>query len=481
MNRVKAAIDWINDRTGLDKLAEIAKHRTPPHTGWLYVFGSAVLISFAIQVVTGLALATMYVPSSSQAYESLNFITEKAAFGAVLRGAHYWGASSMILFLGIHMIRVFLTGSYKFPREMSWVSGSFLLLLTVAMGFTGQLLRWDQNAVWSIVVGAEQAGRVPYIGRWLAQLLLAGETLSSVTLSRFFVVHVSVLPGLIMATVGFHLYLVLRNGISEPLAQSRPIEIPGYRAAYQELLTRSGVPFWPNAAWRDAVFGMAVALGVVFLAWWLGAPTLDRPPDPTIVEAQPRPDWYLLWYFAVLALLPHGAESYVIVLGPLLVGLVFLLLPFLFPAGTRDPRRRPWAVAAVAVIVISVGVLWRAGLTAHWSPDFNAKPLPANVVGVSSGPVFLGAKLFAQKGCIYCHSISGDGGRRGPDLTTVGDRLTEPQMIIRVSNGGYNMPGYAAILSSEELKRIVSFLQSREAPTSASQPAVSAGSKPPDG
>lgn len=462
MRILDAALDWINDRTGLiDLLKPMATHPVPPDTGWFYVFGSAILVSFGIQMVTGVVLATMFVPSSSSAYQSLDFITNSATLGSVIRGMHFWGASSMILFIGAHMIRVFLTGSFKFPREMNWVSGVVLLLLTVGMGFTGQLLRWDQNAVWSVIVGAEQAGRVPLLGHWLARLLLAGGTLSSVTLSRFFVLHVFVLPGLIFVTVGLHLYLVLRHGISEPPVPGRRVAVDDYRSFYERLLERSGVPFWPSAAWRDALFGLAVLLGVLFLAWWFGPPTLGRIPDPTIIQAQPRPDWYLLWYFAVLALLPHGAENYMIVFGPPLAGLVLLLLPFLFPTGERSPRRRPWAVAAVLTIVLSVAVLWRAGVEAPWSPDFEAQPLSTEVIGASSGPVFEGAALFAKRGCVYCHSISGDGGRRGPNLTTVGSRLTKRQMIIRILNGGYNMPGYSSILESGELEELVRFLQTR--------------------
>ncbi len=197
------------------------------------------------------------------------------------------------------------------------------------------------------------------------------------------------------------------------------------------------------------------------LGWLAGPPALGNPPDPTIIQAQPRPDWYLLWYFAVLALLPHGAETYVIVYGPLLAALILLSVPFLFPAGERSPRRRPWAVAIVLGIVVAVGVLWRAGVTANWSPDFGAGPLSAEVVGAASGPVAEGGRLFAERGCIYCHSIAGHGGHRGPDLTTVANRLTEQQMIIRVVNGGYNMPGYGSILNSTELSQVVSFLQSR--------------------
>jgi len=462
MRIVRTVLDWINDRTGLvDRLSALAGHPVPLNTGWMYVFGSAVLVAFVVQVVTGIVLATMYVPSSSEAYQSLEFITNNATLGSLIRGMHYWGASAMILLLGFHMIRVFLTASYKYPREVSWISGVLLLLLTVGMGFTGQTLRWDQNAVWTIIVGAEQAGRAPFMGKWLAHLVMAGGTLSSITLSRFFALHVFVLSGGLMAVLGLHLFLVIRNGISEPPVSGKPVDPSSYRTDYERLLKEKGVPFWPDAAWRDVVFGSLVLVIVVLLAWTLGPPTLGNPPDPSIIQAEPRPDWYLLWYFAVLALLPHGAENYVIIYGPLLAGLGLLSLPLLFPAGERSPRRRPWAVAGVLLILLFIGALWRAGVKANWSPDFQARTLPAEVVGASSGPVFEGAGLFTERGCIFCHSISGHGGHRGPDLTTVGNRLTEQQMIIRVTNGGYNMPGYGSILTSAELSRIVSFLQSR--------------------
>ncbi len=462
MNLLKTLWRWFDDRTGTSEAVRpLLDHPVPPGAKWWYVFGSATLVAFLVQIATGVALSGMYVASAGNAYQSLQYITHQATLGRLIRGMHFWGASAMVLFLGIHLIRTYLTAAYKYPREMSWITGVGLLAFTLAMGFTGQLLRWDQNAVWSVVVGAEQAGRTPVVGDWLARFLIGGDVVGGATLSRFFAMHVFVFPALIFATLGLHLYMVIRNGISEPPKAGRPVDPGTYRAWYRNMLHREGVPFWPDAAWRDIAFGLAVVVGIVVLAYVLGPPELGKPPNPADINAQPRPDWYLIWYFAVLALLPHGSENYVIILGPLLVGVVLLLLPFLFNKGERAPLRRPWAMGIVLMTVMMIGVLWIAGERANWSPNFNAEPLPAAVIGASEGPVARGGALFNDKACIYCHRVGGYGGRRGPDLSTVADRLSADQMRIRVLNGGYNMPAFAGTLSKEEVADLVAFLETR--------------------
>jgi len=465
MSALRTTAEWLDDRTGIVGLVKpMATHLVPREAKWWYVFGSATLFSLIVQVVTGMTLATMYVPSSGAAYTSLQYITTQAPFGNLVRGMHYWGASAMILFVGIHMIRVFLMAAYKFPREMSWLSGVGLLFLTVGMGFTGQLLRWDQNAVWSTVVGADQAARLPILGKWLVRVILGGGNIGSLTLSHFFVLHVFVIPLLLVGLLGLHLHLVLRNGISEPPVEGRPVDPRTYRSWYHSMLERDGHSFWPHAAWRDVVFGAAVMVGIVVVAALLGPPALDNPPNPAIIKAVPRPDWYLLWYFAVLALLPHQAESYVIILAPLFGVLILLAVPFISNKGERSLRRRPWAALIVIFIVVCIGALWRAGVHANWSPRFDARPLPAAIIGATSGPVYEGGMVFNTKGCLFCHTISGHGGKRGPNLTTVGDRLTRENLIIRIMNGGYNMPGYSNNITPEHLNSLATFLQSRKAP-----------------
>jgi len=364
--------------------------------------------------------------------------------------------------VGLHMAQVFLFGAYKFPRELNWATGVLLLGFTLVMGFTGQLLRWDQNAVWSVVVGAEQAARVPLIGQWLAHFILGGDTVGGATLTRFFAIHVFIMPAFIFAFVGLHLWLVLRHGVSEPPKPGKLVDPKTYRAEYQQMLEKTGKPFWPDAAWRDTIFCTGLIVFVVALAFFSGAPPLDKPPDPSVVAASPRPDWYLLWYFGVLALLPHGTEKYFMVFGPLLAGIILIALPFVSNRGERSPRRRPWAVVAVIMTVLMIVTLWVAGAKSPWSPNFNAPPLSASVVGATNGPVMLGAELFHDKGCLNCHLIGKDGGRRGPDLTDVADRLSKNEMILKIANGAVNMPAYAGNLTPSKMDALVAFLQTRK-------------------
>lgn len=462
---------WLDDLTGVSAtLGPVMTHLVPraKKTRWFYVLGSATLIVFFVQVFTGIALSGAYVAGSGQAYESLRFITLNP-LGHILRGIHDIGASAMIILIGLHAIRVYLMGSYKYPRQMNWLTGAGLLLFTILMAFTGQLLRWDQNGFWTAVVAAEQAGKAPIIGHWLAHFILAGGTAGGATLSRFFAAHVFFIPACIFLFLGLHLYLVLQNGISEPPKAGEPVDPRTYRGGYHRLLERQGIPFWPDAAWRDLFFGMLVVITIVVLAIVIGPAKLGKPPDPTIIQASPRPDWYFLWYFALLTLIPKWTERWLIVLGPLVFGLFLILLPLLAPRGERSPLRRPWSILVVASIVAMIGYYTHMGFLAPWAPRLNAQPLPAHVVGATSGPVAAGAKLFHDKGCEYCHTISGYGGIRGPDLTYVGDLLTRDQIETRIFSGAANMPSYSRILTPEELHDLLAFLVSRRRQTIAPQ------------
>lgn len=466
MGVIKKSWRWFESRTGVARLiGPVARHRVPKtgKMGWFFVFGSATLVAFLIQVLTGISLATTYVNSTSDAYPSLQYITNEAPLGNLVRGMHNYGATAMTVLVGIHMARVFLMGSFKFPREVNWLSGVILLVLTLAMGFTGQLLRWDQNAIWSVVVGAEQAGRTPFIGDWLGHAILAGDTISGETLSRFFSLHVFLFPGLIFIVVGFHLYLVLRNGISTVPESGQTVDPKTYHKWYRALLKRNGEPFWPDAAYRDIIFGVLVIIVIFGLALFLGPPHLEKPPDPTIIKADPKPDWYFLWYFSILAMIPASSESVIIISLPFLIGLVLILLPFIANKGERSPLRRPWAIAIVLVVTVSIMVLIVVGEEEPWVPKFDTPKLPDSVAGANiSTSIQSGIALFNQKGCLYCHKIDGYGGIRGPDLSEVRSHLTTDQIKVRILTGALNMPAYGTNLSTQELNDLLAFLETRQ-------------------
>jgi ubiquinol-cytochrome c reductase cytochrome b subunit len=456
---------WLDDRTGIsDAVMPLLKHPAPPTRLWTYVFGSATLFVFVLQVITGVALSLLYEPSSNNAYQSLEFITNQAKFGNVLRGIHYYGASAMIILIGLHMMRTYITASYKFPREMNWISGVLLLLFTIFMGFTGQLLRWDSNGVWSSVVAAQQLGRVPFVGKYLARLLLGGNTIGGQSLSRFYSYHVFIAPAAIFILIGFHLYLVFRNGISEPPKAGRLIDPKTYRAWYEKYLQEKSVPFWPNAAWRDVIFSSLIVICIIVFSVIMGAPALTSAPDPSVVHTSPTPDWYMVPFFALFALMPHKIESIAMMLGPLLTILLLLAIPFISNKGERSPMKRPWAMFGVICVFIFVISLLIVGLKAPWSPRFDAKPLPVIAIKQTNpdSTIIQGVHLFYNKGCEYCHKINNYGGLAGPDLTAVGKRLSQQELTIRIVNGSTNMPSYGGLLSKDELNKLVAFLSTQK-------------------
>lgn len=205
---------WLDDRTGWRGGWTAVFLRKIPKVNWLYTLGSATLFAAVIQIVTGILLTLYYVPEPNQAHASVAYITDDLPFGWLIRGLHHWGASAMVLLAVLHMLRVIIYGAYKYPREVTWITGIALLLITFGFGFTGYLLPWDQRAYWATVVGTRIAEVVPVVGGSIRDILLGGQEISGLTLSRFFGFHVWVLPSLLLLLLGVHMYLVVRNGIT---------------------------------------------------------------------------------------------------------------------------------------------------------------------------------------------------------------------------------------------------------------------------
>ncbi len=209
-----SVMDWLDERVGWRGIWEMIFLRKIPKVNWLYTLGSATLFVAVNQIVTGILLTIYYVPTPDHAYDSVQYITSQLPAGWLIRGLHHWGASAMVVLAVIHMIRVILYGSYKFPREMTWFTGVGLLLVVLGFGFTGYLLPWDQKAYWATTVGTRIAQVTPIIGDSILRLLRGGDDLSAVTLARFYGGHVWFLPVALMGLLGLHLYLVIRIGIS---------------------------------------------------------------------------------------------------------------------------------------------------------------------------------------------------------------------------------------------------------------------------
>ena len=206
--------DWFDERFGWRKVWAAIFLRKIPHVNWGYTLGSATLFVAGLQIVTGILLTLYYVPTPDHAYDSVVYITTQVTAGWFIRGLHHWGASAMIILVVLHMLRTFFYGAYKFPREVTWLSGVLLLLVAIGFGFTGYLLPWDQKAFWATTVGTEIAGVAPGIGPWIIRVARGGDELSAVTLARFFGAHVWVLPAALLTLLVIHMYLVIRIGIT---------------------------------------------------------------------------------------------------------------------------------------------------------------------------------------------------------------------------------------------------------------------------
>jgi quinol-cytochrome oxidoreductase complex cytochrome b subunit len=205
---------WLDERLGLKTIYDTVLDRKVPKVNWWFTLGSASLFLFLLQGITGIMLTVYYIPSPDHAYDSIQYIMTGVSYGWLIRGIHHWGSSLMVITVFCHMLRTYFFGAYKYPREFTWVTGVFLLLLTLGMGFTGYLLPWNQRAYWATTVATSIAGTVPFLGNFINQVLRGGMDLSAVTLARFFSVHIWWFPAMIGALIGVHMYMVIRLGIS---------------------------------------------------------------------------------------------------------------------------------------------------------------------------------------------------------------------------------------------------------------------------
>jgi ubiquinol-cytochrome c reductase cytochrome b subunit len=456
--------DWFDRRLQLAApIREVSEHPVPRNTAsWWYVFGSAALVVFILQLVTGILLALIYVPSGGEAWSSLQALNHDVTLGWFIRALHGWGSNFMVAIVLIHMVQVFLFGAYKFPRELTWIVGVFLLLMTLGMAFSGQVLRFDQDAYWGLGIGASIASRVPIAGPAIVKLMLGGPIIAGATLSRFFTLHVFVIPGMLIGFVCIHLLMVLKLGINEWPMPGRLVKKATYTAEYHELTKNDGAPFVPYAIWKDMFFAAFILLAVAACALYFGPFGPTGRPDPTIIQTVPKPDYFFLWLYALLSLLPPSLETPALLIGPVIAIAALLLLPFLSGEGEKSWRRRPIAVLTILLIAISLGTLTHLSGFTPWSPHMNAwsgDPVPERFLHGTTALQRQGALVFQVKQCRNCHSLGELGGQRGPALDSVAVRLTQDQLIRQVIQGGGNMPAYGKNLSPSQTTALVAFLE----------------------
>jgi ubiquinol-cytochrome c reductase cytochrome b subunit len=464
MRVIESIGKWLDARLQLGgAIRETVEHPVPRETAsWFYVFGSAAFVVFIFQVVTGIMLALIYVPSAGEAWGSLQALNHNVALGWYIRALHGWGSNFMVAIVLIHMVQVFLFGAYKYPRELTWIVGVFLLIVTLGMAFTGQVLRFDQDAYWGLGIGASIASRVPLMGPAIVHLMLGGPIIAGATLSRFFALHVFVIPGLLIAFVAVHLLMVLKLGINEWPMPGRLVRKATYIKDYHELTKKDGLPFVPGAVWKDLFFSAFILLSIAACAYYYGPFGPSGPPDPTIIQTVPRPDFFFLWLYAVLSFLPPSMETPALLIGPVIVILGLLLLPFLSGEGEKSWRRRPTAVLTILLVAVSLAAFTRLAEHTPWSPVMNAwssDPIPAVFLHNRSALERQGAVVFQLKQCHNCHSLGDEGGKRGPALDAVALRLTQDRLIRQVIQGGGNMPAYGKNLSPAETTALVAFLK----------------------
>jgi ubiquinol-cytochrome c reductase cytochrome b subunit len=472
---------WFEERLQVKASLEATMaHPVPRRTAsWAYVFGSAAMTILGLQVVTGILLAILYVPSAGEAWSGLQAINHQVAAGWFIRALHGWGSNFMLAIVVIHMIQVFLFGAYKFPRELTWIIGVFLLLMTLGMAFTGQILRFDQDAYWGLGIGASILSRIPLVGTALVKLLLGGPIIAGATLTRFFALHVFVIPGLLLAFAAVHVLLVLKLGINEWPMPGRIVRRSTYLKEYEELTKRDGIPFVPAGAAKDILFSAAILLAIAACAFFFGPFGPGGPPDPTIIQTAPRPDPPFLWLFALLSYLPPSAETPILLIGPAIgLGILFAL-PFISGEGEKSWKRRPIAVLTIVFLVGAFGALTQLGLHTPWSPQMDAwssQPVPDRMLAHRTPLERQGALVFKAKQCHNCHSLGETGGKRGPALDEVAVRLTRDQLIRQVIQGGGNMPAYGKNLSPAETTALVAFMETLHPPGQA--PARDASQSP---
>ncbi len=422
MNKVA---DWLDERTGYRALMSHAlDEEIRGGARWAYVFGSGLLAIFTVQAITGLMLMATYTPAINDAWSSVFYVQHRVASGWFIRGLHHYGAQAMVIVLGMHLLQVALYGAYRKPREVTWWFGLGLLGVVQGLALTGYLLPWDQKGYWATKVATNIAGTLPVIGPAVQTLIVGGAEYGQATLTRFYVLHVGVLPATLVMLVSLHVALFRKHGATPPAgADLSKVE-----------------RFYPGQLLRDVVFAVLVIGVIAILTEATHGAHLDAPADPS-VDYPPRPEWYFLFLFQLLKYIPGELELVGTVVLPGLAGAFLFALPLLDRGESSRVRHRlkflvPILLGGIGIVALTSQSLaddaadkeYQAAVAdsqhrAERAITLAKQGIPPGgpLVMLNNDPLTYGADLYAQQ-CTSCHVLDGVGDREAPEHTAFGSR-----------------------------------------------------------
>lgn len=466
---------WLNRRTGLDDLLrEGLDEPIPGGARFAYVFGSALLFIFISQVITGIWLALYYVPSSDHAHTTVAYITKAVTAGSFLRSIHAYGSSAMVILLLLHITQTFLYGAYKGRRELLWLSGCVLFVLVLCMAFTGYLLPWDQKAYFATAVGTNIAGEIPVVGSWAKELMRGGADMGTLTVSRFFVAHILVVPAMIFAFIAMHVFLFRKAGAAGPISED-PVSP-----------TQPTDPFYPRQVVIDAIFALIIIAVLACLAHF-DPFTLGPQANPADTRYLPRPEWYYIPIFQWLKYWPGSLSFIGVVVVPGIIAFLFASLPFIDRRMERRPWKRPVAVGCYVFVFLALfGLGYQSYRGDHNDPgyaaqlaaqerdteEFMKQPFQPETSGASvagsaaaaADPlVAKGKGIYEAQSCNACHGDQGAGTAAAPKLAGIGQHMSKEQLATLLESPTPKMVagGMSPLnLPKEDLGALTSYLAS---------------------
>lgn len=474
-SRASRAFEWFDERTGINKLlGKALDEPIPGGVRFAYIFGSGLLFLFISQVITGVFLTIYYVPSADHAHTTVAYITKEVTAGSFLRSLHSYGASAVIVVLLLHVLQTFVYGSYKWRRELLWVAGCVLFALMASMAFTGYLLPWDQKAYFATTVGTNIASEVPLVGEGIKRLMRGGADMGTLTLSRFFVAHVFLIPSVIFFFVAIHIYLFRKAGAAGPISED-PIT-PKQKAE----------SFYPRQLLIDLAFSLLLITALSVFAWLVPA-ELGPKANPSDTQFLPRPEWYYRPMFYWLKFW-QGPQSFIgIIVIPTIVVALFVGLPFIDRKLERRPWKRPVGILVFTIVFlffVTLGVLsyrddrrnpavaaqlarqrteTEEFMRAPFEPETASSSLAAANVALADPLAAQGKLLFEAQSCNSCHGDGGIGTPAGAKLIGIGIKMSPDELIVvlrqptaKMAEGGMT----PLKLRDDEVKAVVAYLRS---------------------